>query len=33
MCVKVLSRDSWAVIAALAVAVLVRVGAIGHVPW
>jgi hypothetical protein len=28
-----LSRDWGAVIAALALAVLVRVGAIGHVPW
>jgi hypothetical protein len=31
--VKTLSRDGWAVIAALVAAVLVRVGAIGHVPW
>jgi hypothetical protein len=28
-----LSRDAWAVIVALALAALVRVGAIGHVPW
>jgi hypothetical protein len=27
------SRDTWAVIVALVLAALVRVGAIGHVPW
>jgi hypothetical protein len=28
-----LSKDTWAVIAALAVAMLVRLGVIAHVPW
>jgi hypothetical protein len=28
-----LSRDGWAVIVALVLAALVRIGAIGHVPW
>jgi hypothetical protein len=28
-----LSRDTWAIIVALVLAGLVRIGAIGHVPW
>jgi hypothetical protein len=28
-----LSRDTWAIIVALVLAGLVRLGAIGHVPW
>jgi hypothetical protein len=28
-----LSRDAWAIIVALSLAGLVRLGVIGHVPW
>jgi predicted nicotinamide N-methyase len=30
---KVLSLDTWAVIVALAAALLIRAGVVSHVPW